>query len=299
MHNRPSCTLVVDGGVDLPPGVAEEYGIQVVPLMVHFGTETYRSGIDMTAEQFYRRLREGGEFPTTSQPSAGEYHAAYLKAAEAGRPILSIHVSTGLSGSFNSARTAREMLPNLDITMVDTKTLSGEMAMQVLVAAEMARQGKPIAQIVELLQGLYENSQLYFTIDKLDYLRKGGRIGRVAGAVAGLLGIRPVVKVDKANGTYVAASKARSFRRAIDEIVERIVADVGEGREVSLMIMEGDCRAEVERFLTNLRSRVKLVWLKQLHANPSLGAHIGPDAMGVAYYPGPLPILSLELAAAD
>lgn len=263
--------------------------MELVPLMVHFGNESFRSGIEMTPEEFYRRLRERGEFPTTSQPSAGEYHDAYLKAAEAGLPILSIHLSAGLSGSINSARTAREMLPQLDITQVDTKTLSGEMALQVLVAAEMARRGEPIPAIVAMLQSVYQRSHLFFTIDKLDYLRKGGRIGRVAGAVGSLLGIRPVITVDKATGTYIPVTKARSFRRAIEEIAERMIADVGEGNEVSLMVLEGDCKAEVEHLFTIVQSRLKVIWLHHVHANPSLGAHIGPDAMGIAYYPGALP----------
>jgi len=295
MSNRPSCVLVVDGGVDLPAGFAQEHGIFTIPLMVNFGSDTYRSGVDMTAKEFYHRLRERGEFPTTSQPSAGEYKAIYEQAAEVGLPILSIHVSSGLSGSINSARTAREMLPHLDITIVDTKTLSGEMAMQVMVAASMAREGRPIDEIITKLKTIYTDSELFFTIDKLDYLRKGGRIGRVAGAVGSLLGIRPVVTVDKANGTYMPAGKARSFRRAIDEIAEKLIADVGEGNDVSVMIMQGDVPAEVERLAGILKSRLNVVWLEVLHANPSLGAHIGPDALGIAYYPGALPVSTLEM----
>lgn len=294
MENRPSCVLVVDGGVDLPDGAAAEYGLHIVPLMVHFGSEVYRSGVDITAEEFFRRLRERGEFPTTSQPSAGEYRDAYLKAAEVGLPILSIHVSSGLSGSINSARTAREMVPELDITLVDTKTLSGEMTMQVLTAADMARRGAPVSEIVSVLEGIYSKSNLYFTIDKLDYLRKGGRIGRVAGAVGSLLGIRPIVMVDKSNGTYVPAGKARSFRRAIDEIGETVIADVGEGNDVSLLILHGDVPAEVQRLKAMLESRLNIVGYQQLYVNPSLGAHTGPDALGIAYYPGALPTLSKE-----
>ncbi len=294
MSSRPSCVLVVDGGVDLPAGFAREYGIFLIPLMVNFGSDSYRSGVDMTAKEFYERLRERGEFPTTSQPSAGDYKAIYEEAAGTGLPILSIHVSSGLSGSISSARTAREMLPDLDITLVDTKTLSGEMAMQVMVAASMAREGRPVDEIVASLTSLHTDSNLFFTIDKLDYLRKGGRIGRVAGAVGSLLGIRPVVTVDKENGTYIPAGKARSFRRALDEIAEKIIADVGEGKDVSIMFLQGDVPAEVERLSAMLKSRLNVVWMEVMYVNPSLGAHIGPDAMGIAYYPGALPILSLE-----
>lgn len=294
---RPSCVLVVDGGVDLPAGLAEAHGIYVVPLLVHFGDQTYRSSIDITARQFFRRLRERGEFPTTSQPSAGEYLEAYRRAAESGLPILSIHISSGLSGSFRSARTAREMLPELDITQVDSGTLSGEMGLQVLVAADLAENGVPVPEIVASLRDLYQKSRLYFTIDKLDYLRRGGRIGRVAGAVGGLLGIRPIVTVDKATGTYVPVGKARSFRKAIDEMAEQVIRDVGEGGQVSLALLEGDCPAEAERLIARLEGRLDVVWLRRIHVNPSLGSHTGPDALGVAYYPGVLPILSLSQVA--
>jgi len=283
--------------VDLPAGLAEAYEIHVVPLLIHFGDRTYRSNIDITAQQFFRRLRERGEFPTTSQPSAGEYLEVYRRAAEKGLPILSIHISSGLSGSYNAARAAREMLPQLDITLVNSWTLSGEMGLQVLVAADLAQNGVPVPEIVSTLADLYLKSKLYFTIDRLDYLRKGGRIGRVAGAVGGLLGIRPIVTVEKSTGTYVPVGKARSFRKAIDEIAEQVIRDVGEGGQVSLAILEGDCPAEAERLIARLEDRLDVVWLRRLHVNPSLGSHTGPDALGVAYYPGVLPILSLSQVA--
>jgi len=294
-----SCTLVVDGGVDLPEDLVRQYGIQVVPLTVHFGAESYQSGVSITPAEFYLRLKERGEFPTTSQPSVGDYVEAYQRAAEHGLPILSIHLSSGLSGSYNAARAACTLLPHLEITQVDTMTLSGEMSLQVLVAAEMADRGMPIQEICDTLRAIYAQSHLYFTIDKLDYLRKGGRMGRVAGAVGSLLGIRPIVTVDKATGTYIAAGKARSFRRAVEEVANRIIADVGEGNEVSLIVLEGYCPDQVAHVVALLRSRLNVIWFHHLHVNPSLGAHVGPDALGVAYFPGPLPYLVRDVVAAD
>mgnify|MGYP000854735274 CR=1 FL=1 len=299
MTQNRSCTLVVDGGVDLPEELVAQYGIQVVPLTVHFGDESYQSGVTITPAEFYRRLRERGEFPTTSQPSVGDYVEAYRCAGEAGLPILSLHLSSGLSGSYNAARTAASLLPHLDITLVDTMTLSGEMSLQVLVAAEMAEQGFSIPEICDMLRAVNERSRLYFTIEKLDYLRKGGRMGRVAAAVGSLLGIRPIVTVDKATGTYVAVAKARSFRRAVEELAHRIIADVGEGNEVSLIVLEGHCPDEVAHAVALLRSRLNVIWFQHLHVNPSLGAHVGPGALGVAHFPGPLPFVGCDVVAAD
>lgn len=297
-HNR-SCTLVVDGGVDLPEALIEQYGLHIVPLTVNFGDESYQSGVDMTPAAFYQRLRERGEFPTTSQPAVGDYVTAYRRAAEAGLPILSLHLSCGLSGSYNAASAARALVSELDITLVDTRTLSGEMALQVLVAAEMAEQGRSIAEIREVIEAVNASSHLYFTLDKLDYLRKGGRIGRVSAAVGGLLGIRPIVTVDKSTGTYIAAGKARSFRRAVETIAHRIIEDVGEGGQVSLVVLEGHCPDQVAHLVSLLRSRLEVVWFHHLHVNPSLGAHVGPDAIGVAYFPGELPFVGRDAAAAD
>ncbi len=299
MTNNRSCTLVVDGGVDLPEPLIAQYGLHIVPLTVHFGDESYQSGVTITPAAFYQRLRERGEFPTTSQPGVGDYVAAYRRAAEAGLPILSLHLSSGLSGSFNAASAARALVPELDITLVDTRTLTGEMALQVVVAAEMAEQGLPVAEIREMLRTVNERSHLYFTIDKLDYLRKGGRLGRVAGAVGSLLGIRPIVTVDKSTGTYIAAGKARSFRRAVEMVAHRIIEEVGEGGEVSVMVLEGYCPDQVAHLVSLLRSRLEVVWFHHVHANPSLGAHVGPDAIGVAYFPGELPFVGRAAAAAD
>ncbi len=299
MTQNRSCTLVVDGGVDLPEDLIAQHGLHVVPLTVHFGDESYQSGVSMTPAAFYQRLRERGEFPTTSQPAVGDYVAAYRRAAEAGLPILSLHLSSGLSGSYNAASAARALVPELDITLLDTGTLSGEMALQVLVAAGMAGQGLPVAAICETLRAVNVRSHLYFTIDKLDYLRKGGRLGRVAGAVGSLLGIRPIVTVDKSTGTYIAAGKARSFRRAVEMIAHRIIDDVGEGGEVSVMVLEGHCPDQIAHLVSLLRSRLEVIWFQHLHVNPSLGAHVGPDAVGVAYFPGVLPFVGRDVVAAD
>lgn len=296
MTMKPSCVLVVDGAADLPAEVIAAYGIHLVPLTVYFGDESFRSGIDISCVEFCQRMRERREYPTTSQPSVGEYVEAYRNAAVSGLPILSIHVSAGLSGSMNSARTARQMLPELDITMVDTGTISGGMGIHVMVAAELARQGEPVVKIVEAMKQYGSQAEMFFTLDKLDYLRKGGRIGRVAGAVGALLGIRPVVAVDKSTGTYLPAGKARSYRGAVNEMLELVVQRVGEGNEASCLIICGDQRAEAEYLAENLRRRLAVSQLWIAESNPALAAHVGPDAIQIAYFPGALPTMKVEPA---
>jgi DegV family protein with EDD domain len=298
MMMKRSAVIVADGGIDLPEGFAEQYQILTIPLMLTFGSEELRSGIDISAADFYKRLRVDSNHPTTSQPSTGDYVELYKKAAETGLPILSFHLSSGLSGSFRSAQLAKEMLPNLEIHQVDTGTLTGAMGLQVLVAADMALRGEPVDAIVAEVKRIHAESELFFTLETVDYLKRGGRIGRVAGAVAGLLGIRPVITVDKATGTYTPAGRVRSFKAGQHMIVDQMVAQAGEGAEVSCIVLHGDCMPEVEKFLERLKARLNVKWLHVIRANPALGVHVGPDTVGIAYYKGVLPIAEAQMAKA-
>ena len=296
MHMQRSAVIVADGGIDLPEGYADHYQIRMIPLMLSFGSEELRSGIDISAADFYQRLRVDPQHPTTSQPSAGDYVELYKEAAKAGLPILSFHLSAGLSGSIRSAQLAREMLPELSITVVDTGTLSGAMGLQVLVAADMASRGEPVEAIVAEVKRIGQESEMFFTLETIDYLRKGGRIGRVAGAVAGLLGIRPVITVDKSTGTYAPTGRVRSFKAGQAMVVDQIAAQAGEGAEISCIIMHGDCMPDVERFIERLKARLNVKWIHIVRANPALGVHVGPDTVGIAYYKGVLPIADAGLA---
>jgi len=295
-----SAVIVADGGVDLPEGYARQYGIKTIPLMVCIGDEQLRSGVDISAAEFYRRLRlEKENFPTTSQPSAGDYVELYTEAAMTGLPILSFHLSAGLSGSLRSAQAAKEMLPDLDIHLIDTGTLSGAMGLQVLVAAEMAAEGVAPERIVAEAKRIGEQSDTFYTIDTLEYLRRGGRIGRVAGYVGTLLGLRPIITVDKATGTYNAVGRTRSFKSAANQIVDTVIEAAGEGSPISVVMLHGDCEDEVRRMLERLSARMDVRWVKIMRANPALGAHIGPDTVGLAYYRGVLPIAEAQLEAAQ
>jgi DegV family protein with EDD domain len=289
--HAPSAIIVADGGVDLPEGYAAALGIHTLPLMLSFGGTYLRSGLDITADDFYRRLREGGPLPTTSQPAVGDYVELYKQLGEAKLPILSFHLSAGLSGSVGAARLAREMLPELEIHQIDTGTLSGAMAFQVLQAAEMAQRGIAPELIIAEAKRIGQKADVLFTIDTLEYLRRGGRIGRVAGYMGTLLGLRPIITVDKATGTYTATGRARSFRGAAAQMVDQIAANVGEGAEISAIVLHGECEAELEKLVERLRTRLNCRWLRVARPNPSLGVHIGPDSLGIAYYPGVLPFI--------
>ncbi len=292
---RPSAVVIVDGGVDLPKGFADQLGLRLIPLVVRFGDQEYTSGVDITPDEFFLRLRETGESPQTSQPSTGDYLKAYQEAAEAGLPIISMHLSGGLSGSIRSATAAKELLPDLDIRIVDTGTLSGAMAMQVLMVADAINNGVSPDEAIERAKAVHEKADMFFTIDKLDYLRRGGRIGKVAGFMGALLGVRPIITVEKPAGIYTPVGRARSWKGAVSQVVDMVVERIGESGEASIMIMHGDCPNEVAWMAEEFRGRLKCHWVETLRANPSLGAHVGPDAIAVAFYPGALPVPTLAI----
>ncbi|RPI98264.1 MAG: DegV family protein, partial [Chloroflexi bacterium] len=209
-----SPVIVTDAACDLPPAVKEQYGVRMATLKILFGSESYRSGIDISHAEFYRRLAQRDVHPSTSQPTVPDFVSLYQEVAQEGRPILSIHLSEGLSGTVNVARQAARELPNLSITIHDCGTLSAAMAIQVITAARAAQAGYSVEQIIPLMRHDYEHGDLLFSVDDLSYLHRGGRIGSVRYQIGQALNIKPIVTVTKTGpkaGTYVSAGRARSL----------------------------------------------------------------------------------------
>lgn len=223
-HSAHSPVIITDASCDLPPAVLSQYGIRVATLKILFGDESYRSGVDMSHAQFYARLAHGDVHPTTSQPTVPDFVSLYREVAQTGAPILSIHLSEGLSGTVNVARQAARELADLPITVCDSGTLSAALGIQVMTAARAAQAGYCADQIVPLLKREYEHGDLLFSVDDLSYLHRGGRIGSVRYQIGQALNIKPIVTVCKTGakaGTYISAGRARSLAKAMDVFVEQ------------------------------------------------------------------------------
>ncbi len=265
--------IVTDAGCDLPPDDFKKYNIHAAPLKVLFGDETYRSGIDMTAQQFYERLSRGDVHPTTSQPAVPDFVELYRELGKDGRPILSIHMSEGLSGTVNVARLAAKELPNQSITVHDLRTLSSAMGMQVMTAARAAKAGKGVSEIVPLLVQTHAVDNLLFTVEDLIYLYRGGRIGGVRYQLGQALHIKPIVTVSKEGptmGTYIPAGRTRSLPKAIEVFVKKVIDDVGEGNKLRAVAVYGDDATLAKQLMPNsraistvctwIRFRLRLYW---------------------------------------
>ncbi len=285
--------IITDAACDLPAEEFERYHIHVNPLKISFGEETYRSGIDMTPEQFYARLGKGDVHPTTSQPTVAEFVELYRELSAEGKPILSIHLSEGLSGTVNAARQAARELPDLDITVHDTGTLTSALGIQVLTAARAAAAGYTVDRILPLMQRDHEYGGMFFSVDDLTYLYKGGRIGSVRYQVGQALNIKPVVTVAKTGdkaGTYVPAGRARSLVKAGEVFIKNMSEHLGAGATIRAIALYGNDPSVAQQLLARLQETFNCLYLEMVPTAPVLGVHVGPGALGIGYAEGDWPV---------
>lgn len=277
--------IVSDGGMDLAPEQREGLEIHTAPLNFTLDGKTYRSGIDIQPQEFYELLASTESMPTTSQPSAGDFADLYRKLAAADPDILSIHISSGLSGTINSARLGAEMVPEANITIVDTKTLSGAEGWQVEAAARAVKAGCTREEILELVDKVRAATDTVYTLATLKYLIHGGRISHIKGLLAQVLNIKPIIGVEKEGGTYAQRGQARSLTKAILTIPELIANQYPKGSSLRTQVMHGNNLEGASLLRDRMNECYDCTWLPVSSIAPVLGAHTGPGLVGIAYAP--------------
>ena len=279
--------IVTDSGTDLSLSKEEqkELNIHVVPLNVRLDDVTYREGVDIQPAEFYPLLEKSEGMPTTSQPSAGEFADTYRKILETDQDILSIHISSGLSGTYNSAIAGAELLPEANITVIDTKTLTAAAGWQVEAAARAVKAGWPIDKVKSLMERISAASDSIYTLSDLQYLIHGGRISHMKGLIASILNIKPLIGVEKVNGTYVQLSQARTFKRAVAGLVKIISDKYAPGTALRVQVLHSFNFEGAQRLRDLVDETFDCTWLPQGHISLVLGAHTGPSMVGVAYAP--------------
>lgn len=279
--------IVTDSGTDvhLPPEQLAELNIHVIPLVVTLEGKTYREGVDIETEEFYRLLTATESLPSTSQPSSGDFAALYRKLAQEDPEILSIHISSGLSGTVDSARLGASQVPEANVTIVDTKTLSAAAGWQVEAAARCAKAGWSKEKILQVLERIKNVSDSIYTLSDLKYLIHGGRISHMKGLIASILNIKPIIGVEKVRGTYVQLGQARAFKGAIRGLVDVIAKQYAAGSKLRLQVLHAFNLEGAQLLQEELKQRFECVWLPLGNISLVLGAHTGPSMVGVAYAP--------------
>lgn len=277
--------IVTDSGYDLSPQQKEGLPIHTLPLKITLSGVSYRSGIDIQPEEFYALLKKTEDMPITSTPSPGEFHELYQEVAKTDPDILSIHISSGLSGTFSVAQTAASQLPELNITLVDTRTLSAEMGWQIEAAARGILAGWSLETILEHITKTREATEMVYTLPDLSYLIHGGRISHLQGLLANLLGIKPLIGVDKADGKYYDRGRSRTFQRAIQTIPAYITKRIPEGTHLKAQIGHAGNPEGAERLREATEALFKVDWLPDCSISPVLGAHTGRGLVGLVFAP--------------
>jgi len=279
--------IVTDSGTDLKlsPENLDDLSIHVVPLVVTLRGRTYREGVDIEPEAFYALLENTDELPTTSQPSAGEFADVYSRLAARDRDILSIHMSSGLSGTYEAARAAARLVPEANVIHVDTKTLSAGSGWQVEAAARAAKAGWAIDGILKLVEDIAGATDSLYTLSELKYLIHGGRISHMKGLIASLLNIKPLIGVEKTAGTYVQLGQARTFRRAVQQVAEQITSRLPAGSPVRAQVLHANNPEGASLLRDHMDRLFDCTWLPSGSISLVLGAHTGPSMVGLAYGP--------------
>lgn len=281
--------IVTDSAVDLPEEMFTQLGIERMPLLITFGTQSYRSGVDIQAEEFYRRLAASHDnLPTTSQPSVGDFTDLYRRVGQTDKDIVSVHISSGLSGTLNSAAQAAKQCPELNITLIDTKTLSAAEGFQVVAAAQAIRRGWSLDRLKERVKEVAEQTEIFFTLDTLYYLQKGGRIGRVQAMAGSLLNLKPVITVDKGPGTYITVAKGRSISKSIALIADQVQEKM-KNRPAWVHVLHTNSPDQARALEELIKTRLSNVRITTGQIVPVLGVHTGPGCVGAVC--GPLDVL--------
>jgi DegV family protein with EDD domain len=270
--------IVLDSTADFPEGPSRFPSWSIVPLYVRFGAESYRDYVDIGPAEFYARLRTAEELPTTSQPTPADFLAAYGELAGYER-VLSLHLSSKLSGTFNSAsRAASDMGER--VRVIDTGTASAAIAMLALAIQRRIEQGTTDEDVDELLARFKRESGLVFTLDTLEYLSRGGRIGRAAGWAGQLLHIKPILTLS--DGEVLPVKRVRGNRKAIQEFANTFEAGTRDEPGLHVGIAHADAperMAALEKLVHDVRPQAEIEIATTL--GPVLGTHAGPGTVGL------------------
>ncbi len=274
--------IVTDSASGIPPQVAQQYGISAIPLYVHFGNEMFRDGVDIQLPEFLSRLKSAPQLPTTSQPSAGDFMELYKSLTADGSQVISIHLSSKLSGTVASAHAAREMLPGASIHVVDSMFISAAESTMAIEAARMAAAGRDAPTILARLNDLIAGFRLYFAVDTLEYLQKGGRIGRAAALLGTALQMKPLLALE--DGIVEAKERIRTKSKAVARMRELAAQEIA-GRSCRyLAVLHAAAPEEAHQLMADLESQLKPVETMMAEVGPVIATHTGPGVVGTAFY---------------
>ena len=270
--------VVTDSTADLPPALARELGITVVPLNVHFGTEVYRDGVDISGDEFYSRLVDSPRLPTTSQPSVGDFLELYQQLGRTTDEIVSVHISSKLSGTLNSATQAREQYQgDCRIQIVDSQLGCMGLGLAAVAAGMAAQGGASLEEVVQATHQAIPNIRFFGLLDTVEYLEKGGRIGKARAFVGSLLRIKPILMIR--DGEVHPLERSRTRGRGVERLCELVQEHMP---LEDLAVVYTTTREEAESLAQRLQPCLPEAEIVLSQIGPVVGTYLGPGVLGIA-----------------
>ena len=280
----PNVTIITDSTACIPQDLVKQYKIHVAPQQIIWGTDTYRDGVDIQPDQFYERLKNSKESPRTSQASPGVFKEIYTEALSHSDALLVIVLSSGLSQTYNSAMLAKNDLPNAKIEVVDTRLTSMAMGYMCLAAARLLAEGKSLDEAKKKVENMIPMANVVFTVDTLDYLHRGGRIGGAARFIGNALNFKPVLNIK--DGKVDALERVRTKKKAVEYIINVVAERTADKGPVRLAAIHANAESEAKELLEAAAARMKPVEKMIAAVSPVIGTHTGPGTVGLAYSVG-------------
>jgi DegV family protein with EDD domain len=275
--------IVTDSTAYLSESIVQQNDLRVVPLCVHFGDKAYKEGVQLSNDEFYALLKEAPVLPTTSQPSAGEFHEVFTELIEAGHEIIALTISSRLSGTWNSAMAAREMMPDAKISIVDSLSTSVGLQLMLEAAVKARNEGAGREEIVQVVEDIKKKLHVFFVVDTLEYLAKGGRIGNAKAFLGTLLKVKPILFLK--DGAIEPLEQVRSKRKAQARIVDLVEECMGgRGTGACVALSNALVPDETAVLAQELQERLGCAAPHISDLGPVIGTHTGPGVIGVAAY---------------
>lgn len=280
-QKKHKVAVVTDGASSLTPAQGLEYGVHVAPVYLNFPDKTYLAGVDLDAGEFYRLLRASKQLPTTAQPTAQDFIRLYTDLAKQAETIVTVVISHHMSATLQSALAAQEEFSEVPVHVIDSQSVSLGLGLQAIAAARAAAQGQDAQQVVGLMERLVQNMNIIFTVDTLEYLHKGGRIGGATSYLGSVLSIKPILYVR--DGRIEPLERQRTRKRAVARLLELVEERAGSSK-IHAAILHCDAPEEAQELGEQVKARCHCAELITMDAGPVIGIHAGPGTLGVAFY---------------
>ncbi len=276
--------IVTDSTAYLPKSYVDDLGIEVVPLTLNWDGKTYRDGIDIQPDEFYTRLSTSNTFPTTSQATIQDFSTVFQKVLDRGDSILTMPISSGISGTVFSAFKAKEMFKGAPIEVIDTRLVSMALSFQVLAAARAAKAGASLEECKQIALEAYKHIGVYFVVDSLRYLHAGGRIGGGKRFLGTALKIKPVLEIRE--GKIEAVKSAITMGKAVEAMIDLVKHDIHGKTPVRISVFHALAEKKAQVLLDRMVTECNAVEGILSYVSPVVGCHVGPGTLSIAYMAG-------------